>query len=512
MTWPKNGIDLEAIKRTYNQDDATEDGAEAIAFLVCIERTEYTVSGARSSKTGIDYWLGFKGKYPNRPFQKAGRLEISGIMTEAQANKVSTRSQIKLRQTTQSDYSSLPVYIIIVEFGQPYASMVLKMPTRHDLHPKAMDLAELAFRHQRKGDNAKAKKYFREALDLECRAAFLLRPSKNSEPSRSILFRSAASLAYNAQDYVLGYCLVAHGLSGFPPPEIEEELKNLYEDINFMRHLSLKGLELEERQWLMSLSGNAIGYGTAMFEAFFSRAEKVSTIFYRTVERILNVPYRTVASVSKEIKDQYGLFIQPFEARSFAVTFQIGRPNPQFPMFPKEEPKPRVDPSVVVDEIFKCFEVLESQDPTALKEIIKHEMYYENFVALAKQIAPDGDDVTLVGFNTIQNGKERPIALRRNRQQLRETINKIEEKQADKKGLIKQTYKGILRFANSPTSNSAKFGTVKLRDRESGIEHTIRVPIAIMKDVVQPYYEEYVTILVHEEGERKVLEEINLTK
>ena len=126
VKWPKQGINLEAIKHTYNQDDATEDGAEAIAFLICIERTEYTVVERASKRTGIDYWLGFKNTSPNLPFHKAGRLEISGMMTETKSNKMSTRIQSKLRQTAPTDYTSLPVYAILVEFSKPYASMVLK--------------------------------------------------------------------------------------------------------------------------------------------------------------------------------------------------------------------------------------------------------------------------------------------------------------------------------------------------------------------------------------------------
>ena len=38
VTWPEGNIDPDAIRRSYNRDDAIEDGAEALAFLVCVER------------------------------------------------------------------------------------------------------------------------------------------------------------------------------------------------------------------------------------------------------------------------------------------------------------------------------------------------------------------------------------------------------------------------------------------------------------------------------------------
>ncbi len=42
ITWPDEEIDVEAINRSYNKDDAIEAGAEAVAFLVSVERTAYT--------------------------------------------------------------------------------------------------------------------------------------------------------------------------------------------------------------------------------------------------------------------------------------------------------------------------------------------------------------------------------------------------------------------------------------------------------------------------------------
>ncbi len=125
MNWREENLDLDALSRSYNQDDATEFGAEAIAILLCIERTSYDAVERSSTTTGIDYWLGFKDRSPNEPFHRAGRLEISGIMRENQSNKVSTRVKEKLRQTKPTD-RTFPVYVVVVEFSQPYATMVLK--------------------------------------------------------------------------------------------------------------------------------------------------------------------------------------------------------------------------------------------------------------------------------------------------------------------------------------------------------------------------------------------------
>lgn len=125
VRWQEDDLDEEAVRRSYNRDDATEYGAEAVALLISIDRTPYDAIERAITTKGIDYWLGFKNRKPNEPFHRAGRLEISGIMTETPTNSVRGRLKTKLPQTRPTDHT-FPVYIIVVEFGQPYATMVLK--------------------------------------------------------------------------------------------------------------------------------------------------------------------------------------------------------------------------------------------------------------------------------------------------------------------------------------------------------------------------------------------------
>ena len=277
-----------------------------------------------------------------------------------------------------------------------------------EIHQRAMDLAEEGFIAQKKGDDGKAISKLSEALEVEQRAADSLIISEEAEPTRSILYRSAASLAYNIGDFRLCDRLIARGLSGFPPPEIEDELKNLYEDVNFMRHLSAKGRILDPSQLLMTISGNAIKYGGASADYLMVRVDRIASLFYRTVERLYKMPYRISGSVNKAIKDAYGLYINALEPGSFAVSFQIGKPDPQLPLFPDFGLAKQVEPEQIVDEIMQCLEIFESGDSPELKHKIHDSDYYGNFVGLAKQIAPDGNNVKLVGFTTIRDGKEKP--------------------------------------------------------------------------------------------------------
>ena len=74
------------------------------------------------------------------------------------------------------------------------------------------------------------------------------------------------------------------------------------------------------------------------------RVDRVSKLFYRTVERLLKLPYRTNGGVSKDIKDHYGLCINAFIPSSFAVSFQIGQIDPRLELFPGSKKRSRLNP------------------------------------------------------------------------------------------------------------------------------------------------------------------------
>src|SRR3712207_2893391 len=91
------------------------------------------------------------------------------------------------------------------------------------LHDEAMELSQQALVARNAGDVRRAEELARQACALEAQAAELVPEGKGSEPTRSILYRSAASLAYQCKEYRMAQQLVAKGLAGYPPPRIEQE-------------------------------------------------------------------------------------------------------------------------------------------------------------------------------------------------------------------------------------------------------------------------------------------------
>jgi hypothetical protein len=93
-----------------------------------------------------------------------------------------------------------------------------------------------------KRDNAQSRDLFRLAFERESEAAALVAGDLAMEPTRSILHRSAAALALECGEYRSAERLIATALAGDPPEEIAEELRDLLEQVNFCRHLQLRGL------------------------------------------------------------------------------------------------------------------------------------------------------------------------------------------------------------------------------------------------------------------------------
>jgi len=98
----------------------------------------------------------------------------------------------------------------------------------NELHEKAMDIAERGFMAEKKGQLDQAKQLSSQAYEYECEAAMLLLNDYDIEPTRSILFKSAACLALDFENYREAERMIALGLLGNPPPEILEELRELF--------------------------------------------------------------------------------------------------------------------------------------------------------------------------------------------------------------------------------------------------------------------------------------------
>jgi hypothetical protein len=102
-----------------------------------------------------------------------------------------------------------------------------------DLHHEAMRMVDESEFARRKGNTKLAAKRRRQAFDLERQAADIVANDLSLEPTRAVLHRSAASLALQCGALREAEQLIAEALSGNPPIEIAEELRDLLELVYF---------------------------------------------------------------------------------------------------------------------------------------------------------------------------------------------------------------------------------------------------------------------------------------
>lgn len=109
----------EIYRHTFSDtDEAVEQGAYGIAFLLILALTEHSVIERSAKGPGFDFWL---GERDGRGFQRSARLEVSGILSNVA--RISSRTARKVAQT-MTDRAELPAYVVVVEFSRPESRII----------------------------------------------------------------------------------------------------------------------------------------------------------------------------------------------------------------------------------------------------------------------------------------------------------------------------------------------------------------------------------------------------
>jgi hypothetical protein len=349
-----------------------------------------------------------------------------------------------------------------------------------ELHKEAMKLASEAYFAHFQGDVDRSDSLNREAFEREKEAAYLLRDTLDIEPTRSVLCRSAASLAIDCCFHREAEKLIAMGLFGDPPEEIAEELRDLLETVYFERHLRQRGIQLTDNEFQVSLVGSEVGFGYAASEQVTTRVQSIENLIFRTAERKSNTPFRRGNRPRKELRREISPYLSTPRAASYSITFRLGGNQLSLPTMGL--------PEQVLDDIFCGLELINNSNFEQLRAIIADQDYYQNFVGLIQNIAPDGKKVKMVGFTSQKGENEQKIMLSTPRSQLRE-IFENGSGESNQEG-ERVEIKGILKFADSTNINN---GVIKIIS-ENGPTYRIQVPLGLMSDVVRPLYESEVVV------------------
>lgn len=354
----------------------------------------------------------------------------------------------------------------------------------NQFHNDAMELAEEAFFAEKENNIENALALFKRAYQFELKAARLLHNNFENEPTRSVLFRSAANLALRAGLLREAEQTASMGLIGEPPETIAEELRNIFEASNFRRHMHLKGIQLDGSSFQLSMSGKGIYPGAAPSGLVIDRLTSIENIIYRTIERKEKQNYRKGRKSSFQFS--YPIFFEAFRERSFALTVRIGTPlQPLLPNLGEQD-----IPNIVIQELFDCIELFNNKEEGELITRISDEAYYNNFVSLISSIAPDGEDISLIGFTSLVHNHERQIPLTLNKSEAIKYIKPIEKNNIDSDSFEIVQVQGTIKFADE--LNPTGPGIIKLRT-DSNMKYSIIVPEG-MDDIVTQLWSQAVTV------------------
>ena len=360
-------------------------------------------------------------------------------------------------------------------------------------HDEAMEVAFFADQERRRGNRERAAELFKQALDLELKA--LDEITEPVEPTYSILHRSAGWLALDCNRPRLAEQLAGKALAGDPHPKIAEELRDLLEQINFRRHLELKGITLEENEIQLSLSGQSVGLGVMRQDEFFERVDNSSKVFRRIIEWRSNRPFKKRGRPGKDIEENSQLFVSIPRAASFAVTLKLGRPTDQL--------SPSRLSTDVIDEFMDLMELVSQSRISEIKERIPDPAYFQDFVRLSQKIAPDGERIRQVGFTVLRGGKERFVRVTTPASEF-PLMPDTEDLRSVKNENEPVELRGVLCYADATSTGINRIKVID--DRQE--THIVEVPKGQVNDIVRPMWNSQVRIKGIRTGKRIILEEI----
>jgi hypothetical protein len=346
------------------------------------------------------------------------------------------------------------------------------MRKAQSLHTSAMQAVDRALAARRADQAAASMELFREALRLESAAATATR----DQPSRGILFRSAAHIALECQDHDAAEQLACQGLLGRPPEGVAEELRHVLDQATFRRHLHLDGIELGPTAIQLVLAGPRVGYGDVPEPEIMSRVDAYRKLASRSVHRRRGQPYSD--SMPTITDEDFQLYMSTPRAASFAVTLRIGaRQSQGYLDF-------GIGPETIVNDVLSNLERFEANDEEGLRQSIPQPDYRRNFIALARRLSPDGTAITTVGITRQVKGIETQLALRKPR-----ATHSLERSTRVTRQV--EILEGRLEFADS-RKHSTDSGKIILTTNAGELK--IAVPSGILADIVRPHYEQLVRI------------------
>lgn len=264
------------------------------------------------------------------------------------------------------------------------------------LHDRAMDLASRAkaASNDSKPDTILADALWNAAFDHERRVADRLLTHFELEPSRGIIYRSAAALALRCDELVLAERYAAQGLAGNVDDQIAEQLREVFDEVRFRRHTTGLIRQLRDETMHVSMTGRRVTPDFIDAAILTSHIENLHRIIVRVQELLLGYQFRRSGRISKGIQDTMQVRYEPASNRVFGYDLDVFVQQPRLKFVEEDE-------GTVIGVTRRIFDLAQAGNRSALLSLCQeNRSYYRYFTNAARDVMPDGKRLAFVGLQS----------------------------------------------------------------------------------------------------------------
>jgi len=358
-------------------------------------------------------------------------------------------------------------------------------------HSKSEEYSSQAEAALKQGDAESATKLYQRAAEEETTSLTKLDTSKVR--TLGITTVSAASLWFKAHNLRQAERVAFQWLAtDFLPDFAIDQLQTILQSIWNEKIYQQSGIEFMKGEVLVSVGGGEVVTGGAPLHLILRKVDEVRNFFYRTIEMLLNLPFRKHGSPSSEIQEQFRPWLLQAPPGSYQFAVRVQKPT-QMSLFreatPEVEEVTRKFPKIVEDAAKENHEDLESTVPSP--------EYRETFLKLSRNLAPTGKSFNRLEIKSATDMEARPIVFSpTSRQTINKTLREIKRPPEEKMQLEEEQVRGVLRalhldqdwlevsFPGTERENIRIYQTGDVIDDLVGpmVNHRVIVDIALRPD------------------------------
>ena len=307
-------------------------------------------------------------------------------------------------------------------------------------HSQSEEYASQAEAASRNGDKDRAAELYRLAAEEEASALSALDPSKTR--TLGITAVSAASLwfkvgAFRQVERVACQWLATDYLPDFAISQLQTILQTAWNEILFRE----SGIEFVKGEVLVSVAGGKIVTGAAPLEFVHRKVNEVRNIFYRTIEMLLNQPFRRRGLPSADIQEQFRPWLLQAPPGSYQFAVRVQKPA-QMSLFPDASP----EVEEVTQKLLQIVDAAAQETHEELENIVPDPEYRKGFLRLTRNLAPTGKTFNRLEIKSATDLEARSIVfLPESRQELNKTLREERKATEEPTELKEEQLTGILR-------------------------------------------------------------------